>query len=358
MENKEEKQIKTLFGERLRSARLMRGFSMDGLSNAIGNMVSKQSLAKYERGKSFPNSTVFMALTKALNLNPDYFVRPFSVSIDKVEFRKKSSVGIKEEQSIKEIIRDQIERYIEVESILGLGFSFLSPDYQQEIKVAKDAEEVAMRMRQEWKLGEDGIPSIIEMLEEHGIKVVEIDAPEKFDGLSGFIGENMPIIVLNKNYPVERKRFTALHELGHIVLRFSPDKSPKEKEQLCHAFANEMLLPISVFCRAIGDTRHDIALNELVSLQNGYGISVDAMMFKAQHHGVISSQRYRYYCIHKNQSADFKKSVNKSMYRADTSQRFRRLTYRALASGIISIGKAAALLDQPVYEVRNQLELV
>ena len=44
----------------------------------------------------------------------------------------------------------------------------------------------------------------IGLLESRGIKVVEIDCPESFDGLSGMAG-NAFVIVINKAFQSERK---------------------------------------------------------------------------------------------------------------------------------------------------------
>jgi len=41
----------------------------------------------------------------------------------------------------------------------------------------------------------------------------------------------------NKNYNVERKRLTALHELGHLILNINEEISNKEKEKICFQFA-------------------------------------------------------------------------------------------------------------------------
>jgi Zn-dependent peptidase ImmA (M78 family)/DNA-binding XRE family transcriptional regulator len=353
-----ENEMKALFGQRLRNARIMRGLSLDALADKMGNVITKQAISKYEAGKSFPGSTVYIALAEALDVSPDFFVRPFSVSLDKIEFRKRSKLGVKGTASLKERIRDHVERYMEAESILGINNDF---DYSmKDILVCKDkdAMKAAAQVRVDWKLGEDGIPYIIELLEEHKVKVIEIDAPDSFDGLSGFAGDRMPIIVLNKHYTVERKRFTALHELGHILLHFANDVDDKSKEHLCSTFANEMLISANVFKQLIGGRRHDISLSELRDVQKNFGISVDALMFKAKCLGVISTQRYTTYCITKNQNAIFKQQVEESLYHGDGSDRFQRLVYRALASDLISYSKAASLLNLPVNTIREQLALV
>ena len=54
--------MEQILAQRLKSARLMKGFSMDVLCERIGNIVSKQSISKYENGKMMPDSTILIAL--------------------------------------------------------------------------------------------------------------------------------------------------------------------------------------------------------------------------------------------------------------------------------------------------------
>ncbi len=351
-------EMKDVFGARLKNARVINGMSMDDLCAKMNNLVSKQTISKYESGKMLPNSTNLIALANALNVRPDYLLRPFTVSLDKIEFRKKSKMSVKEEKAIKEKIRDKIERYIEVEEILGISSDFINPILQNAVIAPSDVCRIAEQLKAAWQLGQDGIPYIIEMLEDHCVKVIEMDAPDTFDGLSGIIGEHKPIIVLNKNFPVERKRFTAMHELGHLLLDFDDALPQKDVERFCNLFANEMLISLDVFKKLLGVSRHDISLNELRAIQSNYGISVEAQMFKAKQLGIISESRYKYFCITKNQNQAFRELVEKSTFHEEKSNRFSSLVYRALASELISFSKASELLNESIYVVREQLELV
>ena len=351
-------ELKNVFGARLKNARVINGMSMDDLCAKMNNLVSKQTISKYESGKMLPNSTNLIALANALNVRPDYLLRPFTVSLDKIEFRKKSKMSVKEEKAIKEKIRDKIERYIEVEEILGISSDFINPILQNAVIAPSDVCRIAEQLKAAWQLGQDGIPYIIEMLEEHCVKVIEMDAPDTFDGLSGIIGDRKPIIVLNKNFPVERKRFTAMHELGHLLLDFDDALPQKDVERFCNLFANEMLISQDVFKKLLGVSRHDISLNELRAIQSNYGISVEAQMFKAKQLGIISESRYKYFCITKNQNQAFREQVENSTFHEEKSNRFSSLVYRALASELISFSKASELLNESIYVVREQLELV
>ena len=88
--------MKEIFSKRLKSARVLASLSQDQLVEKMENAVSKNAISKYEKGEMMADSTVLLALSKALNVKPDYFFRPFTVEIEKVEFSTDSShkVGI------------------------------------------------------------------------------------------------------------------------------------------------------------------------------------------------------------------------------------------------------------------------
>ncbi|MFA6876593.1 MAG: XRE family transcriptional regulator, partial [Parabacteroides sp.] len=336
--------METVFAQRLKSARIMKGFSMDALCDVMGHMVSKQSLSKYENAKMLPDSTVLIALSKALEVSVDYLFRPYQIEMPSIEFRKKSRLKVTEVDSIKEKVRDRIERYFEIENMLDINTEFKVDFSNIVVQRAEDVKALALRLRSEWNLGEDAIGNIISILEDNEVKVIELTASTEFDGLSGYVNHSFPIIVLNNNFTAERKRFTALHELGHLLLNFDPSLSQNEKESYCNLFANEMLIPGKQFIRQIGSSRKDISLLELIPLQKQFGISIDALMYKAKELNVISEQRYRTYCIKKNGNPVLKGMANECRYSNEYSDRFERLIYRAVASEVISYSKAAALL--------------
>ena len=64
------KQVNDIFSRRLRQARLMKGFSLEKLSQVVTPAV------KYEKGLMMPDSRVLIALAAALGVKIDYFFRP------------------------------------------------------------------------------------------------------------------------------------------------------------------------------------------------------------------------------------------------------------------------------------------
>ena len=80
--------MKELFAKRLKSARVRAGMSQDELVHRMDNIVSKNSISKYEKAEMLPDSKVLVALAKALDVKTDYFFREFKVEIENIEFRK------------------------------------------------------------------------------------------------------------------------------------------------------------------------------------------------------------------------------------------------------------------------------
>ncbi len=345
-----------IFGKRLKNARVMLGISMDDLVLKMNSTISKMAICKYEKGEMNPSSSIVVAFSNALNKPIDYFFRPFTFSVQSIQFRKKSALKAKECDAIREKVSDYVERYAEIEAICAVSDIFEKP-FVNRIRGDSDVIKASEELRRLWNLGEDGIVNIIELLESHGIKVLEMYANQKFDGLSSFVNETFPIIVINNSFNSERKRFTCLHELAHILLDFG-DIEIKEQERLCNLFANEMLVPSVFFKSVIGDVRHDISYTELKYFQEQFGISIDALIFKARYHNIISEQRYNRYFKQKNRDSSFKATVEESLYPDVHSGRFKSLVYKALSSELITISKAASLLDCSVEDVRREFVLV
>jgi len=348
--------MKAQVGHRIKSARMLAGLSLRELSNGLNGIVSHNAISKYEKGEMMPDSKVLIALSKALDVKTDYFLRPQIVEISNIEFRKRGSLTVKKTNSIKENIKDNIERYIELETFLNFENSFVNPIKDIIIKNTEDLEKAVETLLHYWDLGINALPNVIEILEDNDIKVVEINADEKFDGLSGWANKEIPIIVINKNFSVERKRFTALHELGHLLLNIDSEAfTHKEIEKFCNIFAGAMLLPKETVFKELGERRSSVSLNELIYIKESYGISIQAIMARAKGLGIISNDQYIRFRIWINSNENHKKEIGYGEYKGvEHSSRFKQLLYRATAEEIISMSKAASLSNIKLAQFRDE----
>ncbi len=352
--------MESIFAQRVKSAREMRRFSKNDLCERLQNEITVRKITQIEAGEIMPDSTLLINLANALSVTIDYFFRPITVELPEVNFRKKMRLGKKSISSIKEITKDKVERYLEAENLCGYTSDFSTDFSELIVRNADDVYEISKKLKQEWDLGDDSLNNLIDILEVRQVKVIEIDSPEEFDGLSYYVknGKN-PIIVVNKSKSVERKRFVTLYELGHILLHFDNNLDDKQIEKLCHLFASEMLISKEVFIKLIGNNRNgEIVYQELRDIHMQYGISVEELMYKAKVLKVISEQQYNEYCKKRSYDKYLQDISNERIKEIEVSNRFERFVYRALTSEKISESKASVLLDKPLNELRDTLRLI
>jgi len=341
------------FAERLKSARIMKGYSLQDLADALDGKLSKQALNKYEQGLMKPESDVLLLLCNALDVRPDFFTREMSINLENVEFRKLKRLSAKDSASIREKTVDILERYFELEDLLGIDEQFVNPIKDMPISNYKDVEVAVQKIKDAWKLGEDPLKNVIELLEDNNIKVIEIAAGDEFVGLSTWEGIKNPVVVVNANLKADRKRFTVLHELGHILMNVN-HLPEKEREFICHSFAGAMLIPAKALIKELGASRTQIYLNELVYLKKQFGASIQAIMFRAKHLGIISESYHKNFMIFMSMKG-YKKNEPGEYKGYEKSNRFKQLIYRAVAEEIISQSKAAALDNKKLAEFRDEL---
>lgn len=343
-----------MLGEKIHAARIMAGLSLEELSRRMGNTVSKQAISKYEQGLMRPNSNILLKLIEALNIDLDYLLGEKRVEFQKIDFRRKYKIGKKELKAIEYKSADRLYRYQTIEKLLGKQIPFVNPLGDFLVIDKEDVEEAANRLREAWDLGQWALPNVLELLEDHGVKVIEVDVSPEFDGFSTMVDES-PVVVLNRYFDndLPRKRFTTLHEIGHLLLYFGEDVPERKREKLCHQFAGAFLLPENTFRQEIFGTRRAIALNVLLTIKENFGISLQATMARARTLELISERQF----------IQFRKWIKAHDYRInepgkyvgiELPTRFENMVNTALTEHIISESKAASLLQMNIDDLHRQ----
>ncbi len=338
------------FGARLRQARAMRGWSLRALADRLKDRVSHTTLAQLEEGTRIPGSEILLALADGLGQELDFFFRPISVQLEGIDFRKTSRLGVRQIAQVREEAAAHFERYLELEELCCERTKFQNPLRHTRVISFDEVEHGAMEVRAAWKLGHDPIPNVLELLEQHGAKVHLLDGPADFNGFSGTTGE-IPVIVLNKNQPPDRMRFTALHELGHLIFDFGPDLDP---EKACHRFAGAFLLPADACRQELHRHRSQLSVPELLLLKRRWGMSMAGIAKRSEQLGIISESTYKGFAIWMSKKGW--RSSEPGEVVPESVTRFDRLLFRALAEGYLTLSKAAELSGRPLDELRGRLQ--
>ena len=349
--------MKKIIAYRIKNARKLKLLSQQEVADEIG--VSKQMVSKYEKGASVPDSSKLIQLARLFGQKTDYFFRAYQVALGEVNFRKKSKFSKRHQDGLKELIKIKLENYLWLEETLSIDYSFDNIIKKENIKSIQDIEKAAAKLRKHWDIGTDPIHNIIQILEDNHIKVIDLnDVGDEFDGLACFVNGKYPIIVVNGSFSVERKRFTLLHELGHLLLNL-PNSESERKEEFCDKFAAEFLLPKKIIIQEFGGKRRHITLPELIATQKKYGISIPAIIERLADVQILSQTQLKAFYQKISFNSSLKKEINLSRFETpEFSDRYKRLVYRAVSEESISISKASSLLNTNVSTVRENLNVI
>lgn len=342
-----------MIGERIKQARKAAGLSLRALADRAG--ITAMAISKYEGGKSTPSSRVLLDLSKALGVRTEYFFRPVKIELQEMKHRKHSRLPKKALDQIEGDVKEQLERFIELEQLLPNGpvQAFKLPEHlPAQIATLDEVEAVARELRTSWNLGVDPIPVLTDMLEERGIKVFQSQAiNDRFDGMAASV-DGIPVVIVGRGWPGDRQRFTLAHELGHLVLqgRLAPDV---EEETAANRFAGAFLAPADEVRKELGEKRVWLEPLELEVLKKTYGLSMQGWMHRAKDLGILPDVHYvemrKFF-----RSRGWNKTEPGERYAPERPQLFARLVYRALAQDLISESKAAELLRLPLTEFQRK----
>ena len=237
-------------------------------------------------------------------------------------------------------ITEVIERNLEAMAIFD-------DHIQNEIKLPvyiinnlTDAEQAANELRDLWNLGLNPIVDLAGTLEKKGIAIIAVDGYQKFDGISCWVNNTLPIIAFNKDLPGDRQRFSIAHELGHLVLQSS---DLVDLEKAAHRFAASFLVPAPAAREEFGDNRTNLSLDELLILKQIYGFSIQAWVRRAFDLNIISHSTYTSLCIQINTRGW---RINEPGEVPSEEPNYLKLTvYKALAEKMITPSYAATLIE-------------
>jgi Zn-dependent peptidase ImmA (M78 family)/DNA-binding XRE family transcriptional regulator len=342
-----------MFSVRLNRARKAAGLSLRDLGERVG--ISHAAVKKYEDGVAMPSSDILLGLARALNVRSEYFFRRQAVALERIEYRKHSSLPKKRLDAITHEVIDQIERRIELEDLFPRSpVKAFAPvdDLPARISTIEQIEEVADRVRDVWALGLDPIPDLIDVLETNGIRVFMIDADleSKFDGLAACV-DRMPIVVVGCRWPGDRQRFTLAHELGHLMLegRVSADI---DAESACDRFAGAFLFPRSSVLQELGMHRNAIELKELALLKEEFGLSMAGILYRARDLGIVSSA-YREEQAKAFRAKGWNLREPGGPLSSEKAHIFEQLVFHALGEQYIGESKAAELMNMSLQRFRQ-----
>ena len=272
------------------------GFSLDELPDYL------KDAEKWETGEKLPTWTDLRNMAKKYK-RPSFFYflsKPPIDNIDFIDFRSDEKIGEFSPELRLEIRKAKSRRnaYIRIHEDMGIPI----PNFKKHLCNEKNPIKLGQYIRQylnvdfetqkKWILNNNGnhesfLERWIEVCFDLGILVFETNSvlESEISGCSIYY-DYCPIILLNgKNYH-NRRIFTLMHELAHLIQGTSAicdvDKHNK-KEAFCNNVASEILMPDDTF-KNLQLNKHEL---KVTGLSDIYGVSKQSIIYKLNHSGFI-----------------------------------------------------------------------
>lgn len=340
-------------GGRLRVARLAMHLSTREVAERLSrsSRISHATLANYERGTTQPNLATLEALAAIYQRPLSWFITS-GPHLSGVCYRNAvSRFGVRERERFEAEVQKWLDAYVRLEERLRAR---RRPRFSERPDRGTEPKRLA-----EWVRGQAGIdteqpvPSVIEVLDRFGIYALELSAPGAVDGLAAMYGREH-VVVLNSTVSNDRARMNAAHELGHILYQDcgepEEDGARRALEARTMDFASHLLLPSTVLRSAFAGR----SMVRLVGFKERYGISLAAMIYRAEREGIIPSN------LAKKLWVEFSKRGwrrdEPGTVRPDRATRFEQLLDGAVVRGDITWREASEITGVRVDELKQRVQ--
>lgn len=280
--------------DRLRQARQLALMTKREVADASG--VSPAAIGQYEAGVAVPRPETIESMARALDVYPEFFApgRPLQrLDTSETYFESLRSTTVKQRHNATAFAEQVWELSFGLEAHVRLPALNL-PDFSSEPNV-RDLAWAAKVVREAWGLGEAPAGHLVANMEANGI-ICCLAPPSEQEvariNAYSTLAFGRPVVVLtpDRSDDVFRHRFSAAHELGHLVLHGGSPSGEPWLEREANAFAAEFLAPATVMADALP---RRIYFPELYRMGEQWGVSVKTLVYRAQELGLISESTAR-----------------------------------------------------------------
>lgn len=287
--------VSNFIPSRLAEALEARGISQTSLASLIGK-TSSASISRWLKGEQSPEIESLNALSASLNLPVSYFLKPaVSYGESPLFFRSMAAATKSARSKARARLRwgQQIgyfvQQYVDLPELVLPEFSIKN----FKTLTNEDIEKFSSECRSAWGIGNGPISDLHLLMENKGIIIIhdeiEIDT---MDGVSSWSGlDNRPYVYVATDKPsAVRTRFSAAHELAHLVLHRQVNTgSLNDKEEFkliekqAHLFAASLLMPSASFASELASP----SLSNFLAMKERWKVSVGAMIMRCDSLGII-----------------------------------------------------------------------
>jgi Zn-dependent peptidase ImmA (M78 family)/DNA-binding XRE family transcriptional regulator len=278
---------------RLTIARQYNGLRKSDLARELG--FSPSAITQLENGATKPSHSTLAKLSLRLGFPVEFFLRDGrrrnDYALGQSFFRSlRSTPQIERERAEARafLVCELVEA---LEAFVRLPEADLPNLSALESAHSIDIEDAAIELRERWAVPSGPVASVVRLLESRGVVVTRSESPTRHvDAFSRWFGKRPVVVLAGLRLSLDRLRFDAAHELGHLVLHSDVEPGNRQQEDEAQRFAAAFLMPAADICDELPT---QFNLRVFGELKQTWGVSIAALVFRARALGRFSPSTYK-----------------------------------------------------------------
>ena len=280
-----------ILGGRLKAARTLKRLTQEAAATALG--FARTTIVAIEAGKRAVGADELRALAELYDCPESELLDQERPELQmEVDFRMSAQSDLaSDEVEVAAKLHRLAASAIQLETLVGQRPQKLDlPDVSisKTGSIEQQAEDAALALRTRLGIGLGPIQDLTALMEfELGLRVFERPLPSKVSGAVAFDAAVGGFVLLNSLHPLYRRRLTAGHEIGHLLVRklglsilFAEDEPVDREERFFDLFGIALLTPASAVRKKADELQRmfgGFSVRQLLMMAVFFNVSIEAM---------------------------------------------------------------------------------
>ena len=295
-----------ILGGRLKAARTLKRLTQEAAATALG--VARTTIVAIEAGKRAVGADELRALAELYDCPESELLDQERPELQmEVDFRMSAQSDLaSDEVEVAAKLHRLAASAIQLETLVGQRPQKLDlPDVSisKTGSIEQQAEDAALALRTRLGIGLGPIQDLTALMEfELGLRVFERPLPSKVSGAVAFDAAVGGFVLLNSLHPLYRRRLTAGHEIGHLLVRklglsilFAEDEPVDREERFFDLFGIALLTPASAVRKKADELQRmfgGFSVRQLLMMAVFFNVSIEAMTRRMVRLGILKQGTY------------------------------------------------------------------
>jgi Zn-dependent peptidase ImmA (M78 family)/transcriptional regulator with XRE-family HTH domain len=295
-----------VLGGRLKAARTLKRLTQEAAAAALG--VARTTVVALEAGRRPISPTELRAFAELYGASEAELLDEERAELKlEVDFRTSTNNELaRDEAAVAAMLHRLAGSAVQLEKLVGQRPTKLDlPEIgiSSTGSIPQQAEDAALALRTRLGIGLGPIQDLTALMEfDLGMRVFERPLPSRISGAVAYDASAGAFVLLNSLHPLYRRRVTAGHEIGHVLVRrlglsilFEQDKPVAREERFFDLFGIALLAPASAVRKKADELQRmfsGFSVRQLLMMAIFFNVSIEAMTRRMVQLGLLKQGTY------------------------------------------------------------------